>query len=158
MAEWLRRFSGLRLRVALGVAVLAASLTALILAQKPKPVATRSIEARLELASGDVTLKDGAESGTVISGLPLPDGVKLSTGKGARALVRLSDGSAVFLRGDTTLVLQRSGIALERGEVWLDAPGSERGGLLHRLGEVTVSAADAGLSLRREGADVSVYV
>jgi tetratricopeptide (TPR) repeat protein len=158
MAEWLKGLSGLRFRVAVGVVVLSASLTALILGQKPKPVATRSIEARLELAAGDVTLKDGPESGTVISGIPLPDGVELTTGKGARALVRLSDGSAVFLRGDTELGLQRTGISLARGEVWLDAPASERGGLLHRLGEVTVSAADAGLSLRHEGADVSVYV
>ena len=128
MAEWLRGFSGLRFRVAVGVVVLSASLTALILGQKPKPVATRSIEARLELAAGDVTLKDGVESGTVISGIPLPDGVELTTGKGARALVRLSDGSAVFLRGDTELGLTRTGIALTRGEVWLDAPASERGG------------------------------
>jgi len=158
MAGSQRGLSSLRFRVAVGVAVLAASLTALVLSRKPRPVATRSIEARLELASGDVTLKDGSETGTVISGLPLPDGVELATGKGARALVRLSDGSAVFLRGDTALGLKRTGIDLTRGELWLDAPASERGGLVHKLGDVSVSAADAGLSLRHEGADVSVYV
>src|SRR6185436_14035357 len=120
MAELRRGLFSLRFRVAFGVAVLAASLTALVLGRKPRPVATRSIEARLELAAGNVTLKDGEENGTVISGLPLPDGVELATGNGARALVRLSDGSAVFLRGDTKLKLRRSGFELGDGEAWLD--------------------------------------
>ena len=151
-------FRSLSFRVAVGVAVLVASITALVLGRKPPPVATRSIEARLELASGDVTLEDGTEKGTVVSGLPLPDGVTLTTGKGARALVRLSDGSALFLRGDSDVTLRRTGVELAKGEVWLDAPASERGGLVHKLGDVSVSAADAGLSLRREGADVPVYV
>ena len=150
--------TSLSLRVAIGVLVLAASVTALILSRKPLPVATRSIEARLELASGDVTLKEGAATPTVISGQALPDGAELATGKGARALVRLSDGSAVFLRGDTTVALSRKGVTLAKGEMWLDAPASDRGALAHKLGEVTVSAADAGLSLKREGADVTVYV
>ncbi len=158
MASVLKGFSSLTFRVAFGVAVLAASVTALVLGRQAPPVVAQRIEARLELASGDVTLKDGAESGTVISGLPLPDGVELSTGKGARALVRLSDGSAVFLRGDTDLALHRTGVELTRGEIWLDAPASERGGLLHKLGAVSVSTADAGLSLRRDGDNVSVYV
>jgi Ca-activated chloride channel homolog len=158
MAGSLGGFRSLSFRVAVGVVVLTASLTALVLGRRVPPVATRSIEARLELASGDVTLQDGAESGTVISGLPLPDGAELTTGKGARALVRLSDGSALFLRGDTALALRRTGVELSRGEVWLDAPASERGGLVHKLGDVSVSAADAGLSLRHEGAAVTVYV
>ena len=162
MAGLFRGFSSLSFRVAVGVAVLAASLTALVLGRRPAPVAARSIEARLELAAGDVTLKDGSEAGTVISGLPLPEGAQLATGQGARALVRLSDGSAVFLRGDTALTLHPTGIELARGEVWLDVPGSERAsgrdGLVHTLGKVSVSAADAGLSLRLSGADVSVYV
>lgn len=148
----------LSLRVALGVLVLAASVTALILSRKPPPVAARSIEARLELASGDVTLKEGAATPTVISGQPLPDGAELATGKGARALVRLSDGSAAFLRGDTMVSLSRKGVTLTKGEMWLDAPASDRGALAHKLGDVTVSAADAGLSLKHEGADTSVYV
>jgi hypothetical protein len=148
----------LSLRVALGVAVLAASVTALVLGRKPAPVAARTIEARLELAAGDVSLKQGATWATVISGLPLPDGAELSTGKGARALVRLSDGSAVFLRSDTALGLHHAGVELEKGEMWLDAPASDRGALVHKLGAVSVSAADAGVSLKREGTAVTVYV
>src|SRR5262249_15416242 len=115
-------------------------------------------EARLELAAGDVTLKEGATTETVISGLPLPEDAELATGKGARALVRLSDGSAVFLRGDTGLALHRTGVELSRGEIWLDAPAEVRTGLGHKLGEVSVSAADAGLSLRREADGATVYV
>lgn len=158
MAARFRGFGSLSFRVAVGVAVLAASVTALVLARKPPPVAARTIEARLELAAGEVTLEDHGRAASVISGLPLPEDGKLATGKGARALVRLSDGSALFLRGDSDVTLHRTGVELAKGEVWLDAPASERGGLGHKLGQVTVSAAEAGLSMRRDGGDVTVYV
>lgn len=152
-------------RVTVGLVVLIASVTAIVITRRPPPTRTSSIEARLELASGDVTLKQSAsDTGrdtaalTVISGIPLPTGAELATGKGARALVRLSDGSAIFLRNETQIALKPTGIDLAQGEVWLDAPPSEKGGLVHRLGDVTLSATEAGLSLRRAGADVTVYV
>ncbi len=148
----------LSFRVALGVAVLVASVVGLALIRTPPPVASHAIEARLDLAAGDVTLKQGSTWPTVISGLPLADGAELATGKGARALVRLSDGSAVFLRGDSRIVLGPTGVELAKGELWLDAPASDRGGLTHKLGDVTVSAADAGLSMKRDDAGVTVYV
>ena len=148
----------LSFRVGLGLAVLVACVLGILLGRTPKPVRSATIEARLELAAGEVRLKKGATSPTVISGVPLPTGAELATGKGARALIRLSDGSAVFLRGDTSVALGASGIALEQGEVWLDAPASERGGLVHKLGDVTVSAAGAGLSLKRDGDAAAVYV
>ena len=146
------------IRVGVGLAVLVASVVALFLIKTPPPVAAHAIEARLELASGDVTLKQGAAWPTVISGLPLPDGAELATGKGARALVRLSDGSAVFLRGDSKISVSAAGVELAKGEMWLDAPASDRGGLSHKLGDVTVSAADAGLSMKRDDSGVTVYV
>ncbi len=152
-----RRHS-LSFRVGLGLVVLAACIVGILLGRTPKPVRSATIEARLELAAGEVRLKQGAASPTVISGVPLPTGAELATGKGARALIRLSDGSAVFLRGDTRVALGASGIALEQGEAWLDAPASERGGLVHKLGDVTVSAAGAGLSLKRDGDTAAVYV
>jgi tetratricopeptide (TPR) repeat protein len=148
----------LSLRVAVGVAVLAASVTALVLTRKPPPLAAETIEARLELSAGDVTLKQGAGWVSLISGVPLAEGAEIATGKGARALVRLSDGSAVFFRADSAAKLTRAGAELVKGEMWLDAPAGERGALVHKLGDVTVSAADAGLSLKREGAEVVVYV
>jgi tetratricopeptide (TPR) repeat protein len=152
-----RRHS-LSFRIGLGLVVLAACIVGILLARTPKPVRSATIEARLELAAGEVRLEQGATSPTVISGVPLPTGAKLATGKGARALIRLSDGSAIFLRGDTRVSLGSQGIALDQGEAWLDAPASERGGLVHKLGDVTVSAAGAGLSLERDGEATSVYV
>ncbi|MFO0756163.1 MAG: VIT domain-containing protein [Byssovorax sp.] len=145
-------------RAGLGLLVLAAIAAAVVLGRKPPPKKAAHIEARLELCAGDVTVDEGGQSPTVSSGIPLPTGAALSTGKGARALVRLSDGSSVFLRGDSKIALGSAGIELEKGEVWLDAPASERGGLTHKLGEVTVTATDAGLSLQHSGADTSIYV
>ena len=152
-----RRHS-LSFRIGLGLVVLAACILGIALARTPKPVRSATIEARLELAAGEVRLEQGAASPTVISGVPLPTGARLATGKGARALIRLSDGSAIFLRGDTKVALGSQGISLDQGEAWLDAPASERGGLTHRLGDVTVSAAGAGLSMKRDGDAVAVYV
>jgi Ca-activated chloride channel homolog len=152
-----RRHS-LSFRIGLGLVVLAGCILGIVLGRTPKPVRSATIEARLELAAGEVRLKQGAASPTVISGVPLPTGAELATGKGARALIRLSDGSAIFLRGDTSVALGAAGITLSQGEAWLDAPASEHGGLAHQLGDVTVSAAGAGLSLKREGDATSVYV
>ncbi|HZF55882.1 MAG TPA: VIT domain-containing protein [Polyangiaceae bacterium] len=144
--------------LAAGAVVLIASVLALVLSQRDPPTKTSSIGARLELAAGDVTLKDAGKEATVISGVPVPSGADLATGKSARALVRLSDGSAIFLRSDSRVTLGEAGVTLQAGEVWLDAPPSERGALVHRIGDVTVSAADAGVSLRLDGGEVTVVV
>lgn len=141
-----------------GGVVLVASILALILSQRDPPAKTSSIGARLELAAGDVTLKDDAKEASVISGVAVPSGAELATGKSARALVRLSDGSSVFLRSDSRVALGDTGVTVKQGEVWLDAPPSERGALVHHLGDVTVSAADAGISMRVDGSEVIVVV
>ena len=157
-ASALARRRKLLIRASAAAAVLVASVIGLALSQRVPPVKAAPIGARLELASGEVTLQQGGARATVGSGIPLGVGAELATATGARALVRLSDGSAVFLRGDSDVTLGGDGLSLKQGEVWLDAPTSERGGLSHALGDVTVSAADAGLSMKRAGADVSVYV
>lgn len=154
----LARSRPLWFRIALGALVLALSVIGLVMSQRVPPIKAAAIGARLELCSGEVILAGDAGKGSVISGAPVPVGAELAAAQGARALLRLSDGSAVFLRGGAALTLGEGGVALKQGEVWLDAPPSERGGLTHALGEVTVSAADAGLSMRRAGADVTVYV
>ncbi|WP_437687296.1 VIT domain-containing protein [Sorangium sp. So ce176] len=159
--EAARRRRSLRLRLAAGALALAAAVTALVLTRETPPAKASAIGARLELSSGDVTLTESAQDdrrSTVVSGIPIPVGAELATGKGARALVRLADGSAVFLRADSEIALGAGGLSLAQGEVWLDAPPSERGELSHTLGDVRVSAADAGLSMRRSGKEVSVYV
>jgi len=154
----LSRRHPLRVRLALGALVLVLSVVGLWVSQRVPPVKASAIGARLELSAGAVTLAHDGASATVVSGVPVPVGASLSTGQGARALVRLSDGSSVFLRGGSEVMLGEGGLSLKQGELWLDAPPSERGGLSHALGHVTVSAADAGLSLRRAGAEVAVYV
>ncbi|WP_437315157.1 VIT domain-containing protein [Sorangium sp. So ce385] len=156
--ELARKRRGLRFRLAAGALVLAASVTALVLTQEKAPVKASAIGARLELSSGEVTLEQDDRKSTVVSGVPLPVGAELATGKGARALVRLADGSAVFLRADSEVALGAEGLSVAQGEVWLDAPPEGRGELSHALGEVRVTASDAGLSMKRAGDAVSVYV
>ncbi|MDI3289037.1 VIT domain-containing protein [Polyangium sp. 15x6] len=148
----------LPLRAAIGLLVLVASLVVFIKSQRVPPVRAGVVDARLELAAGEVRLVEAGKGSTVISGAPLPAGAELATGTGARALVRLSDGSSLFLRGDSTVRLQSDGAEIVAGEVWLDAPPSERGGLKHKAGDATIAAADAGLSIRRAGAEVVVVV
>ncbi|MDI1478660.1 VIT domain-containing protein [Polyangium sp. y55x31] len=148
----------LPLRAAIGLLVLVASLVVFIKTQRVPPVRAGVVDARLELAAGEVRLVEGGKGSTVISGAPLGAGAELATGNGARALVRLSDGSSLFLRGDSTVRLQPDGAEIVAGEVWLDAPPSERGGLQHKAGDATIAAADAGLSIRRAGAEVVVVV
>ncbi|HEY8073634.1 MAG TPA: VIT and VWA domain-containing protein, partial [Labilithrix sp.] len=126
--------------------------------RQPPPRKARSIGARLDLAAGDVSVKDAATDGKAISGTPLGTGAIVATGKGARALVRTEEGAAIFLRGDTQLTLADHGVDLGQGEIWLDAPKVEGDALETRIGKYSVSASDAGVSIKKDGADVVVYV
>ena len=142
------------------LAVAAAALTVLVyaLTRKPAPTRARGIGARLDLAAGDVTVSDGGTTAKALSGTPLAIGSRIATAKGSRALVRAGDGSAIFLRGDTSVALGDKGIELDTGEVWLDAPRFEGNAASFSLGNVAVTASDAGLDLTRNGDDVTVYV
>lgn len=124
----------------------------------PPPTKSRIIGARLDLVSGDVAVTDSGSSAKELSGTPLAVGSHIATGKGARALVRTADGAAVFLRDKTEIVLSDRGFELASGEVWLDAPRVDGNAIACNLGKTTVSASDAGLSLKRDGDDVTVYV
>ncbi|HRI64292.1 MAG TPA: VIT domain-containing protein [Polyangium sp.] len=145
-------------RAVLGLLVLLACAGAFVLTQRVPPVRAGVVDARLELAAGEVRLSEGDRSSTVISGVALPQGADVATGSGARALVRLSDGSSLFLRSDTKLKLLSEGADLVSGEVWLDAPPSERAALQHKAGNVTISAADAGLSIVNNNGETRVVV
>ena len=154
-------FGGHRLavRAGAGLTVLVLAVLGLVFHQKAPPVKAGAIGARLELAAGEVRVQQGNDSPTVGSGVALAVGAELRTGKGARALVRLSDGSGLLLRGDTRVKLGETGLELLAGEAWLDAPAGERGSAVHKIGATaTVTAADAGLSLGIENDDVTVYV
>lgn len=151
---------GLGLRLGLGLAVLAVLgfVIARLVAERPSPTVAPSIQARLDLAAGEVTVERAGATVVAHSDTPLLADSRVVTAQGARAWIRLPDGASLFLRDSTEIELGGAGVALERGEVWLDAPLAERQALSHRAGEVTLSAAEAGLSVRREGATVTVYV
>ncbi len=142
-----------------GIALAAViAITAWLATRQKLPTKAHAIGARLELAAGDVTVSaDGAKS-QALSGTPLAIGSHIGTGKGSRALVRTGDGAMVFLRGETEIVLGEKGIAVEKGELWLEAPRADGAAVECALGKHVVSASDAGLSIRRAGADATVYV
>ena len=142
------------------LAALALVLGAVLIARKsPPPVKARNLGARLDLAAGDVTVTEvGGAPAKAISGDPLATDSHITTAKGARALVRTGDGAAVFLRGETEIALNDHGIELVSGQVWLDAPRVDGAAIEVSLGKDAASASDAGLSILRQGDDVTVYV
>lgn len=146
------------LRALTGVVLLALGVSLLIAQQGRQPARTAPLEARLELAAGAVQVDQGGRAVPAISGTALSARAKVLSGKGARALVRLSEGSSVFLRDDTTLSLADKGIELSNGEVWMDTPPAEHKPGVHQAGDVTISAPDAGLSISRKGDTITVYV
>ena len=145
------------------VALAAVALAvAVLLGRKPPPTAASAIQARLELAAGDVVVVHpslgGADGVRASSGAPLFEGSTVRAGEGARALVRLPDGSTLFLRAGTTLKLLAASVELVEGEYWLDLPPAEREPLAHVAGDTAVSAADAAMSIARKAENVEIYV
>lgn len=131
--------------------------------EKPVPTQVSRIDAEIELAAGEVLLEHASGSQRLLSHTPVPAGARVRTGEGARALIRLSDGSRAFLDAQTVVTLGDGGdgLTLERGRAWLDAPALERGAepTVHALGtDVKVSLAEGGASLRIDDDETSVYV
>src|SRR4051812_29459282 len=128
-------------------AVAVLGLIAYARSRPSSPQKSPPLEARLELAAGAVKVDQGHGPVPAISGTALPSRAQVLAGKGSRALVRLSEGSSVFLRDETTVELASDGIQLTQGELWMDAPATEHKPAVHHIQDVTVSAADAGLSI-----------
>src|SRR5262245_31639465 len=83
----------------LGASSLASLAAWVLIAQRVDPPrAAAPLDARLELAAGEVAIESAGQKVAALSGTPVPSGATLSTGSGARALARLGDGSALFLR------------------------------------------------------------
>lgn len=129
-----------------------------VLKREPPPSAAAPIQARLELATGDVKIEQGGAEERGSSGMALLSQAKVVTGKGARALVRLPDGSSMFLRGDSDVTLSEGQISLGKGEYWLNAPPTDRKALVHAVGDVSVSAVDSGLSVKLKDSAAVIYV
>lgn len=147
-----------RILIALALAGVPVAATS---CEDPPPVKAEALGASLDLAAGDVALLDGEGNVVrrVLSGTPLPVGSRLRTAAGARALVRLGDGTRVFLRDETTVKLDAS-VTLESGQIWLEAPPLDEGqeARAHTLGETTVALSDGGASLGLVNGEASVYV
>ena len=142
-----------------GAAGVTALCIILFLVFRPTPPKkARSIGARLDLAAGDVTVNDASGDTKALSGTPLGSGATVTTAKGARALVRTGEGAALFLRGETSLKLLEHGVDVASGEIWLEAPKVDGNALECTVGTYKVSASDAGLSIKRDGKDLVVYV
>ncbi len=123
------------------------------------PTRAPSLASRVELATGNVTIAaSGGAWSQAIAGLVLRHGTEVKVGPGDRALIRLDDGSGVFLRHGSHVRLQRSGLALLAGEAWIDAPPRDKRPSRYAAGKVTVSASNAGFDLKLAGKDVQVYV
>ena len=151
LRRWLPSALGALLLLGIG-AVGLATLT-------PKaPRRAGTLQARIELAAGTVRVDSGQGALPVVSGTPLRTDARVSATEGSRALIRLSDGTGLFLRGGTTLQLSPDGTRLEAGQLWMDAAAADRKPSVHHVGDVTVSAAGAGLELTRAGDQVTVYV
>ncbi|MBK7828147.1 VIT domain-containing protein [Nannocystis sp.] len=127
--------------------------------QKPPPVRTERLGSSLELAAGEVLLERDGGTSRLLSGTPLPADAVVRTGAGARAMIRLGDGSRVFLR-DGTRVTLGGGVTLTEGQLWLEAPPLEEGqeAAAHHVGEHTVSLSDGGASLSLQAGTAQIYV
>src|SRR5690606_12460193 len=132
------------------------------LSSEPAPERSASLGAKLELAAGEVVLLvDGQDGERLLSGTPLPLGASLRTGEGARALVRLSDGSRVFLDEASSIAIgEDTGIELTAGQVWLETQplDQKREPLIHTIGPATLTLADGGASLQLTDTGASIYV
>ena len=157
-----RRRPSQRIWIVAGLlALLAGATTIAILKpwQKPPPAQTERLGSSLELAAGEVLLERDGASERLLSGTPLPADAIVRTGPGARAMIRLGDGSRVFLR-DGSRVTLGGGVTLTEGQLWLEAPPLEEGqeAAAHRVGEHTVSLSDGGASLTLKDGTAQVYV
>ena len=147
-------------RILLVAGGLALTATVLVVASLRQPAPSRSapLQARLELAAGDVRVNFGAGEHSSVSGAALVAGAVVATGHGARALVRMPDGSTLFLRGDSRVKLDQDSLELETGEYWLDAPPTDRRAIVHRAGDAEITAAEAGLSIQKTAKGTVIYV
>lgn len=126
--------------------------------REPPPKEAPPIQARLELAAGVVSVDQGEGAQRASSGVALLANATVTTDPGARALVRLPDGSTAFMRGKSSVKLAPNALTLSSGEYWLNAPPTDRDPLVHKVGDVSVSAADAGLSVKLTQDSAVIYV
>ena len=130
--------------------------------EQPPPEAAAGIGAKLELAAGEVVLTSEGGPGTrMLSGTPLPIGATLETKSGARALIRLADGSRIFMRDNTVVELREdTSVHVVSGEIWLETLPLDRNRdpLLHQVGAAELALTDGGASLSATSGGAQIYV
>ena len=124
----------------------------------PPPTAVSTLGSRVELAAGDVWLVTKTGQRRLVTGAMLPRQARLSVGRGARALVRLGNGTGAFLRHGTQVSIDGESIDLQSGELWADIRADEHALGRFSAGAVTATASGAGLDLAIDGEAVKVYV
>ncbi|HEY6728444.1 MAG TPA: VIT domain-containing protein [Polyangiaceae bacterium] len=149
---------GLRMIAVAAFAGLVGAVVVYIATRKPPPQAASAIQARLELAAGEVWVTQGETRVRAPSGTALMARAQIATEPGARALVQLPDGSRLFMREGSQLRLADDKVLLDQGEYWVDAAPTDRKPLVHDVDGVAVSGADAGMSVKRGKGEVTVYV
>ncbi len=125
------------------------------------PVAPKKVPklgARVELAAGNVWLEKETSNQRLITGAMLESESSIELEDGARALIRLGDGTGIFVRGGSSIELQKDQVSLKTGEIWVDVPFDENDLGRFTTGDVTVTASDAGFDIAKEDGQVSVYV
>ncbi len=147
-----------RVAIALFGLMVVGAVVLVIVTRKPSPIASPAIQARLQLAAGSVDVIHDGKATRARSGMALLADAGVKTADGARALVQLPDGATLFMRGGSELKLASDHVSLTQGEYWLNAPPTDRKPLVHRLFDVTVTAVDSGLSIKKAGGRAVIYV
>lgn len=143
---------------AIAISLLVIAAVTWVYTRRHPPTQAREIGARLELAAGDVTVREAGSGARAVSGTPLAKGAHVAAGKGSRALVRTGDGASLFLRGDSEITLDDRAVDIARGEAWIDVPKLEGSPAELRIGKSTITASDAGFDVKLAGDDLVVYV
>ena len=99
------------------VSILALFVAACGPAPPPPPKVVPPLGSRVELAAGEVWLDAEQGRERLITGAMLPQEAVLTLGEGARALVRMGNGTAVFLRGGTVIEIAEEAITLSQEDV-----------------------------------------
>lgn len=152
------RSSLLRVIAALSIAAAVVAGVVVFKQDVKPPEAAAAIQARLVLSSGDVLVEHAKKKHKGVSDTPLHEGAMVATQAGARALLRLPDGTRILLREKSKVALRKDGAELLQGECWLDVPPAERKGRRYRASTTIVTAADAGLNIKRNAAGIEIYV
>lgn len=149
-----------RLTLALAAALIVLVLLVLWIVSRrsPAPRVSATIEARIELAAGNVSIEHAGKKRTATSGAALPPESTIETGTAARALLRMQDGSVAFMRDAAKVVLGARGLSLTTGELFINAAPAEQKALVHHSREVQVAASDAGYSLSRRAETLTLTV